>query len=432
MISRTVASIKASGLLLALSAVVLAPLAIIVISGELAHATVWRAAAKASALAVGPLLIMQAAMAARLRLLDTVLGQDVVMRLHRRCGMLAVALAVVHPVLLVIDEGGFWMLSWGVGWRITLGKLALLALVAAAFSMRAGWFDYLRRRAVHGVAAAGAILLALSHGFAAGSDAGIIPLEVVWWVLGAAFLVLLAYRKIVVPWRVRSAYAVEGVARQTHDTWTLRLVPASGRVMRHLPGQFVFASITVGRRREEHPFTIASAPRPDGCMEVTVKESGDFTREIGAVAVGSTVHVEGPFGRFSYCLHDPAACVFIAGGVGITPIMSMIRHMRDTNDTRPTALIFGNKTERDIIFRDELALLPPHVKVTHILSHPGADSAYPSGHVTAGVIRAFAGDLLAAADVYVCGPPPMMANVLAALRSLGVTRSRVHYERFAL
>jgi NAD(P)H-flavin reductase len=124
--------------------------------------------------------------------------------------------------------------------------------------------------------------------------------------------------------------------------------------------------------------------------------------------------------------------VFIAGGVGITPILSMLEYLQDTGDERPVVLIYGNKAEGDIIRREELDGLPGNVRVVHVLSHPDAAWTGPSGYVTKDVIRQHAGEMLEAAHVYVCGPPVMMGMLIRGLRELGVPDARIIYERFAV
>jgi ferredoxin-NADP reductase len=110
----------------------------------------------------------------------------------------------------------------------------------------------------------------------------------------------------------------------------------------------------------------------------------------------------------------------------------MLRYLRDTGDERPVCLIYGNKTEEDIIRREELESMPSNVQIHHLLSRPGDDWEGARGYVTREAIEKFAADFLPEADIYLCGPPPMMDMVVRALRALGVEERRMHFERFAL
>jgi ferredoxin-NADP reductase len=112
--------------------------------------------------------------------------------------------------------------------------------------------------------------------------------------------------------------------------------------------------------------------------------------------------------------------------------MSMLRYLRDTRDTRPVALVYGSKTAKDILFRDELADMPNNVHVTHVLSSPEGDWDGHEGYVNTELLRQEVGGLLGQADLFLCGPPVMMQKVIQSVKELGVAGSRIHYERFTI
>ena len=188
---------------------------------------------------------------------------------------------------------------------------------------------------------------------------------------------------------------------------------------------------------EEHHWTISSSPTADGVLASTIKESGDFTASIGKTKVGDTALVYGPFGRFSYALHpEERDLVFIAGGIGITPLMSMLRHIRDTHAKVKVTLLYANKSERDIAFRDELAAMEraagPGIKVVHVLNKPGDEWKGESGHLDGEKIKRHCGPELRGKAFYVCAPPGLMDQTIAFLRGAGVPPAQIHYERFSL
>ena len=105
----------------------------------------------------------------------------------------------------------------------------------------------------------------------------------------------------------------------------------------------------------------------------TIKASGDFTARIGEFHPGNWATVDGPYGLFSHLVRAPWSepLIMIAGGVGITPILSMLRHMAATGDDRPVTLIWGNRREDDIVYRKELEALadgPMNLRIHHVLS----------------------------------------------------------------
>jgi predicted ferric reductase len=208
-----------------------------------------------------------------------------------------------------------------------------------------------------------------------------------------------------------------------------------------LPGQFQFVTLFRGRGLpvEEHHFTISSSPSEPGYHASTIKESGDFTITIGQTRVGDTAAIHAPFGRFSYVLYPQARdLVFIAGGIGITPLMSSLRHMGDTQAERRVLLLYSNKTESDIVFREELARMEeemgrgPKLQVVHVLSRP--EEAWPGekGHLDREKLARLCGERLGTASFFLCCPPPLIHSLVPILRDLAVADSRIHFEYFSL
>ena len=380
-------------------------------------------------------LALQVALTARLPFTDRPFGLDRLSRFHRWTGIAACVLLAAHPALLAAGQTDAWRFSFFPSWQVNLGLAALalvvLGVLLAAFFAELG-LDYNTWRVLH-KGMTGVVVVGFVHGVFIGTDLRSGALRVYWWGLLVVSVGLFLYRNAWVPFWGRRRFRVRSVTCETHDTFTVCLEPTDGRPVSHLPGQFMFLTLVrPGRSTEEHPFTLSSAPTGDNTITATIKQSGDFTNTIDRTKPGDRALVELPFGRFSFALHETKRYLFIAGGVGITPIMSMLRAMRDLHDTRPVVLLYGNRTERDVIFRDELARMPHTVKVVHVLSSAAADWTGPTGYVTAEVIREHAGEVLAGAEVFVCGPPVMMRSVTRTLRSLGVPRRRIHTERFAL
>jgi predicted ferric reductase len=204
-----------------------------------------------------------------------------------------------------------------------------------------------------------------------------------------------------------------------------------------LPGQFAF--LTIHRSHapfEEHPFTISSASATQDSLIFTIKNLGDYTATIGQTREGDRVTVDGPYGRFSHLLlaKENEPLLFIAGGVGITPMLAMLRHMRDSGDQRDVLLVWANRRKEDIILQeelDEMSRLNPRLQTVITLS----DEAHWLGE-KGYVDRALLSRLLEKGDrgrrVFLCGPPPMMRMARKALIKEGFSPLRIHEERFSL
>ncbi len=425
--------------------IILSPLAVVgVLRPQVDHSFVYTVG-KNFALVAFAIMAMQFVLAARLRWIERPFGFDVMFRFHKMMALVAFALILSHPVLLAL--GGK---SWGVlfdpaiKWHIWLGRIALMLLwmhVWLVFFRIAIQMEYQVWRMTHNVAAALVFPLAFVHSYKSGGDMRLDTLKMVWIALFAAGASAYVWHRLVRPLLLkREAYTVTDVRQETKDVWTVSLKPPAGvKRYDYLPGQFHFLTF---RRDpilpvEEHHWTISSSPTEPGIVSSTIKESGDFTATIGKTKPGDTALVLAPFGRFSYLLHpDERDFVFIAGGIGITPLMSMLRHMRDTQTNVSVLLLSGNRCEEDIVFRDELAEMKrgdrPQLKVVHVLSKAGDHWQGEKGHIGHDTIRRHCVDELAAKAFYVCAPPAMSKNVIACLQKLDVKDRRIHFEFFSV
>lgn len=382
------------------------------------------------------MLALQPLLAGRFHWADRPVGHDALVRFHQGAAVLAAILLTAHPLLLSAGEGNWRLLTFDTSWQVWLGKTALLLLLlGAAYAVlaHATRLQYQTwRRAHKGMVVV--VILGFLHSVLLGHDFEEPMVLVYWSALFAVAAGVFLWRNVAVCLWARRRFRVADVHQGSHDTYTVRLEPADGKPLpARNPGQFMFLTLLrPGRKSEEHPFTISASPTEGGSLAATIKQSGDFTDTIGQTSPGDEARVEHPFGRFSHVHHRPEKLVFLAGGVGITPIRSMLRCLADSGDTRPAVLIYGNKAEGDILFREELDALGANVRVVHVLSEPDENWDGESGYVTREIIERHAGELLGEADVYLCGPPAMMDMLLDALGELGVPGARIHAERFSL
>src|SRR4029078_9405930 len=129
-----------------------------------------------------------------------------------------------------------------------------------------------------------------------------------------------------------------------------------------------------------------SAEASDGRVEMTIRNLGDFTGGIAQVPVGRRVYLDGPYGAFTIG-HPADMHVLIAGGIGITPMMSMIRTLADRGDPRPLVLLYGSRDWESVTFREELESLKGRLALTvvHVLSAPPPGWTGEQGRITAEV-----------------------------------------------
>lgn len=230
------------------------------------------------------------------------------------------------------------------------------------------------------------------------------------------------------------------IFQETPDVKTFRLMNPLGGVLpfAYLPGQFLTVTVTPDGKLVKRGYTIASSPTQHDYAEITVKheEGGVVSGFLHArVQEGDLLECSGPSGSFIFTGRECRCILLIGGGVGITPLMSVLRYLTDRAWPGDIFLIYGCKSPRDIIFREELDYLQrrhPNLRVVITVSHgEGTDWKGPTGLITKELISQSVPDL-AARYVHICGPVPMMEAAKKMLAELGVPRERVKTEAFGL
>lgn len=230
---------------------------------------------------------------------------------------------------------------------------------------------------------------------------------------------------------------VVAMFRETASVRTFRLVPPDGGPIpfAYRAGQFLNLSLPIEERNVGRSYTIASPPTRDAYIELTVKreEQGQVSRFLhDMLMTGQTVTVTAPSGRFTFDPGSADAILLIAGGVGITPVMSLLRDLTDRGWPGKIDLVFSVRSLDDVIFADELRYLAarhPNLHVHITLTRGGDGWTGPRGRVNAELLRMLVPDA-AARPAFVCGPDAMAAATRAELRGLGVPAGRITLESF--
>lgn len=237
-----------------------------------------------------------------------------------------------------------------------------------------------------------------------------------------------------------SAKIVKTVQENT-ETTTVVIDVADKRFASFHPGQF--ASIRVmdnGKWSKPHPFTISGAPGDS--LQMTIKKSGRFTTEIiPSLTQDSQIQCAGPFGVFCKDIALREEVVMIAGGVGITPFLSVLRHFSKTDAKNICTLFWCNKTFADAFAASELEEIARKINLTiiHVLSREiNPDIYYEEDKPNIKFERGrFSRDMLAqhihstTASFYLCGPSGMQETVLEELSAYGIAPDSVEKEEFA-
>lgn len=202
------------------------------------------------------------------------------------------------------------------------------------------------------------------------------------------------------------------------------------------PGQFLRICLRKGEDwTEEHTFTISSAP--GNPVQISVKAVGRFTTPLLRIQPGTEVRIRGPYGTFCKDIEKKPEIVMIAGGIGITPFLSVLRHLSRTGCASRMVLFWANNTIRDIIRREEICRYAGmlDLKIVHALWHAeppattipsGCGESFTQGLLTRDIFCSHAP--FNTASIYFCGPPPMTEKITGILHGMEVDKSRIFLE----
>ena len=215
----------------------------------------------------------------------------------------------------------------------------------------------------------------------------------------------------------------------THDMRHLVLRLIEPGEVKFFPGQYM--DIAVPGTDQVRSFSMANTSSRDGLLEFVIKvyPDGLFSQFLDArLQPGDRLEITGPFGVFTLREGDEDL-VFIGGGAGMAPILSLLRSMADRGIRRKATFFYGARGRRDLCFEDEIRALAeklPDFSYVPALSHEEWDGE--AGLIT-DVVKRLAGDI-ARAHAYVCGPPPMVEAAIPLLETLGVAEKRIYYDKF--
>ena len=232
---------------------------------------------------------------------------------------------------------------------------------------------------------------------------------------------------------------VAQIIRETPSIRTFRLAePSADRLpFDFLPGQFLQVEVEPEPDKfSRRSYTIASSPTQRAYVEITVKreEQGAVSRFLhDQVKVGDTLKVSGPFGTFTFTGSDADGIVLIAGGVGITPMMSVLRYLTDIAWPGDIFFFYGARSTEEFVFREELERLERRFDNLHVLAamQRAAGTVWlgPEGPLTREMLAAAVPDI-SRRRIHLCGPPAMMTAMREQLAQLGVPEAQIHTEAF--
>lgn len=351
-------------------------------------------------------------------------GLDRMYQVHKFCGVFALLFVLVHFFGVPKElPAGVDLLTNPLTPSAPFGMVALILLVLMLVITLNRKIPYSKWRPVHKFMGLVYVLI-IAHFMSAPaiffekfSASGVM-------LMIAAVVGVLSFIYSVFGMNKRTATEYKIIAVNTMERATeIVLKPIAG-AMKHKPGQFAFVEIQGKGWSEPHPFTISSAP-DDANMRFTIKVLGDWSRKVREeLKVGGEVKLRGPYGSFNTEKAGNKQ-IWLAGGVGLTPFLSMIRAMQ-AGDPRQIHLVYAARNETDAIFLPELkerakelgnvTIVPLFSDQKHFANVEAMKTRLP--------------DALDTYEYFMCGPKPMTSAIMKDLKKAGVPRAKIHTEAF--
>lgn len=390
-------------------------------------AGVWLQLAELTGLLATSALVMTVVLPSRVRSLTRAFGVDGVHLLHRAAGVTVVGLVLIHLACVVAaDPTAVALLNPATATSASkaamVSALALGALLTLTVIRQRQRYEVWRW--AHLSLTAAAVVGATLHIWYLGRLVNDPTMRVVFTSLAAVVAAVGVWRWGLRPRDPSTGFLVAAVRPQSPTVSSIFLEPARSRhrldepAMPHLAGQFAWLRLASHPQAQEHPFTIASGMNARR-VELVIRHRGDFTRAIRSLPAGRRVWLDGPHGAFT--VDDTMSRVaMVCSGVGIAPMLSILRTAADRGDRRPHLLIQYAARPDDMLFREELKDLAERIDLELL----EVDEPDPIGAARAATTTPERWHW------FVCGPPQMVRATETALSGAGVPITRINTEHF--
>lgn len=415
------------------------PLLVLVIEIGPSKISFWWDFSVALGIGATTLVFLMPVLTARFELISGPFGIDIIYYFHRQMAYVIAYLVVAHPVILFsIEPLLIYELYQPLSSVMLSGLIAALAIITQiVISIGRSWLniEYDNWRLMHIILAVTALVSILFHirsvNYYTGTElqAGVLTIFAVIWFFS------LVYVRIFRPIRqIQHPYYVDSVENIGSNTWELNLTPGNKDGIRFDAGQFAW--ITIGNSPfalREHPFSFSSSAE-DQKLTFSIKELGDFSSTIKFQKSGTKVYVDGPYGVFTYQRYPAPGYVFIAGGIGIAPMMSMLRTMADRGLNQELLLFYGSRSEETAVFSRDLENLKSklNLRVIQVFHEPSDSWEGDKGMVDYSLLSKYLTGAHQHYHYFVCGPELMMRSVEDTLRKIGISNKNIHSEIFNL
>ncbi len=358
-------------------------------------------------------------------------GIDSTYRIHARGGKVSFFLILAHPLLLGLGRmlsGKSFTRIWD--WSSLLVLSGIAALLVFVFVVFVSVYAHIKHQNwvwIHRLFG-WLIPVFFLHALVARSKVVQNKFLLVYLLgLGAVGLCAFMYRSVFSKYLIKRYKYVVSEVNQLSDKVVELVLSPQGVPLNFMPGQFAYLAFEgAGVDAEPHPFSFSNSNNGP-YVRFTIKTLGDDTAKIREVTPGTTALLEGPYGNFSYKNTKNRRQAWIAGGIGITPFLSMARSFSGTKEY-DIHFFYGTETIEEAVFLQEFIDITRHLPDNF---HTSVVSKDISGFVSTDLLQRSLGDVKEF-DFFICGPPGMMKALQSQLLGAGVPEQQIHVESFSL
>jgi predicted ferric reductase len=399
------------------------------------------------------IILIEFWLSGRVKLLSKILGIDWVLQVHQLFARTALVFLLVHPFMYTLPSQPVWMMgashqnflgmTLASGLTGMLSLFALICLVGLAITRKSSEISYEAWRLSHVVLALIIATVGFFHTIDAGRYAQELWIKAYWLLMLGLALFSVAWTYVVKPLiQNKKAYKVMAIQQVSMGIWELVLKHPAAKQMDYQAGQFAWLKIGSSSPMPENPFSIASCSKQNSSeVSFMIKDVGDFTHQIGQLQVGHKMFVDGPYGNFGVeaFSNNQDQLVMIAGGVGIAPMISILRQMERAQDTnlmnKQILLIYGNRVAEQAVNLKNMFKLGSfkHLEVIQLVSEPTKEWQSLKGVLDAAMLQR----MLSAhqinsktAQFMICGPAEMIDSVETSLDQFGAPLANIASEKF--
>jgi predicted ferric reductase len=374
------------------------------------------------------LIIVQLFLISRFSFIEKEYGFDKLVWIHKKIGFFLGIFLISHPLLLTVGYAKLnnvnylnqfinFQMNWEDVFGATIGAIIIILIAIISIKKIRNKIPYEVWYFSH-LPLYFAIAIAFGHQIQTGdmSKGGAM---FYWYLINLLAIGILISYRFIKPFFLflNHQFVVEKIVKENHNVYSIHITGKNLEKYKFQGGQYATLIFMQKNMWFHHPFSFSDSFNKK-YLRFSIKSSGDFTSKIEKINTGTKVWIDGPLGVFTLEKSNRNKYLFIAGGIGITPILSIIKSISQDKDC---VLMYSNKTESDIIFKNEI--MSSGIKTYYF------NTSNDGVRIDIEKIKEVCPDFIDR-NIYICGPGQMKDSIIRELKNNNVETTQIHFEKF--